>query len=278
MAGEQHPTSGARGSNPSPQGFPNRSPCSLSAQIAPLPAESATKLQQDQVSPRGKRLLSRMRPPQGGSFGNHRRRALLPRFLGSGTAFPSGGRLQAQHQARSSSCIAPPCRTLPGLGCRAGHRAAAPAQLSFYKPGKIKQAALGSAPAPQASPQRHFTLQLVSDGAAGLAPHLRRLRARCCPRTWPPVTAAKPFSFQPGPGHRLSSKLSIGIAAGNRPGPERRKPPRIRPLWLCPAALSSPLRPLQYQHHSALSTARETKQETSKSPTCSHPDEEEGET
>lgn len=138
MAGEQHPTSGARGSNPSPQGFPNRSPCSLSAQIAPLPAESATKLQQDQVSPRGKRLLSRMRPPQGGSFGNHRRRALLPRFLGSGTAFPSGGRLQAQHQARSSSCIAPPCRTLPGLGCRAGHRAAAPAQLSFYKPGKIK--------------------------------------------------------------------------------------------------------------------------------------------
>lgn len=49
MAGEQLPTSGARGSNSSPRGFPNRSPCSLSAQIAPFPAESATKPQQDQA-------------------------------------------------------------------------------------------------------------------------------------------------------------------------------------------------------------------------------------
>lgn len=219
-----------------------------------------------------------MRPPQGGRFGNHHCRALLPRSPGSGTAFPSGVRLQTQHQARSSSCIAPPCRTPPGLGRRAGCRAAAPAQLSFYKPGEIKQAALGSAPTPWASPQRHFTLQLVSDGAVGLTPHLRRLRARCCPRTWLPATSAKPFSFQPAPGHRLSSKLSVGIAAGNRPGPERRKPPRIRPVWPCPAALSSPLLPLRHWHRSARSKVRETKQETSKSPTCSRPDEEEGET
>lgn len=92
-----------------------------------------------------------------------------------------------------------------------------------------------------------------------------------------PATA-KPFSFQPAPRHRLSSKLSVGIAAGNRPGPERRKPPRIRPVWPCPAALSSPLPPLQHRHRSARSKVRETKQETSKSPTCSRPDEEEGET
>lgn len=116
-----------------------------------------------------------------------------------------------------------------------------------------------------------------SSRARAASPHLRRLRARCCPRTWPSVTAAKHFSFQPAPGHRLSSKLCVGIAAGSRTGTERGKPPRIHPAWPCPAALSSALPAPRHRHRSARGTARKTEQEASESPTCSRPDEEEGE-